>query len=56
MNIRYGFVNSYTNINAPGRTRTCGTWVRNPLLYPAELQAHNLSDKFSIIDLKVENH
>ena len=21
-------------IGAPGRNRTCGTWIRNPLLYP----------------------
>lgn len=23
---------------APDRTRTCGLWVRNPTLYPAELR------------------
>ena len=21
-------------IGAPGRNRTCGTWIRNPMLYP----------------------
>ncbi len=25
--------------NAPGRIRTCGLRIRNPLLYPAELRA-----------------
>ena len=25
--------------NTPGRTRTCGLRIRNPLLYPAELRA-----------------
>gem|GEM_PF-1495136 len=25
---------------APGRIRTCDLWIRSPLLYPAELQAH----------------
>ena len=26
--------------NAPGVTRTHGTWIRNPLLYPPELRGH----------------
>ncbi len=26
--------------NTPGRTRTCGLRIRNPLLYPTELRAH----------------
>ena len=25
---------------APGRIRTCGTRIRNPVLYPAELREH----------------
>jgi site-specific recombinase XerD len=33
--------------NTPGRTRTCGLRIRNPLLYPTELQAH--------FDLKLGN-
>jgi hypothetical protein len=27
-------------IDAPGRTRTCDPRLRRPMLYPAELQAH----------------
>ncbi len=28
--------------NAPGMTRTCGTWIRNPLLYPPELRGQGV--------------
>jgi hypothetical protein len=28
----------------PGRIRTCDLRIRSPLLYPAELQAHNLKN------------
>jgi hypothetical protein len=35
-----GFIKMKTinKINAPGMTRTCGAWIRNPLLYPPELR------------------
>ena len=32
-------VNLYS-IGAPGRIRTCGTRIRNPVLYPTELREH----------------
>ena len=28
-----------SNVNTPGRTRTCDLRIRNPLLYPTELRA-----------------
>jgi hypothetical protein len=30
-------------IGAPGRNRTCGTWIRNPLLYPLSYGGENLT-------------
>ncbi len=32
--------NATTSGNAPGRIRTCDRRIRNPVLYPAELRAH----------------
>ncbi len=34
--------NYYVKYGGPGRTRTCGTRFRKPLLCPPELQAHRL--------------
>ena len=31
--------NAAESLGTPGRTRTCDQWIRNPLLYPAELRA-----------------
>lgn len=31
-------------IGAPDRTRTCGTRIRNPVLYPPELRGHDGMD------------
>jgi hypothetical protein len=42
--IQFGFVQVMPSLKssvksiAPGMTRTCGTWIRNPLLYPPELR------------------
>ena len=35
---------------APGRIRTPGTWIRSPLLYPTELQVHNLLERVKGIE------
>ena len=34
------FVLEWRSFGAPGRIRTCGLWIRNPTLYPAELRVH----------------
>ncbi len=36
-------------VGTPGRIRTCGLRIRSPLLYPAELQAHNLDKNESCV-------
>lgn len=37
------------NINAPGMTRTCGLWIRNPSLYPPELRGLDRNDYLLVV-------
>src|SRR5437773_4989756 len=39
---------SFCDENAPGVTRTPDPRIRNPLLYPAELRAHNSTDLYRV--------